>query len=145
MTSSMGIYKLKILKFMTSVTMELLNIRYQKTGRIMKYITVHLDFFLNKHKPCSSGQMPAQKLRANPVPGVIFSNLMPKIDFYYFYRFTVKRVFFGISEKIPKITIFRIFWKNFQPYGFFTAQLRTHELLVNNKGNHNESRFGVVA
>ena len=59
-----------------------------------------------------------------------------------------KRVFFGIfgiSVKIPKITIFRIFSKNFQPYGFFTAQLRTHELLVNNKGNHNESRFGVVA
>ena len=39
-----------------------------------------------------------------------------------------KRVFLGILGiflKIPKITIFRIFSKKFQPYGFFTAQLRS--------------------
>ena len=83
--------------------------------------------------------------KIGPIHSLVIKIQSLVIMIYRQFLNTVERVFFGIFVKIQKITIFRFFSKNVQPYGFFTALLRTHELLVNNKGNHNESRFGVVA
>ena len=38
--------------------------------------------------PSCSGPIPAQKSRANSVPGAIFSHLMFEMNFYYFHRFS---------------------------------------------------------
>ena len=38
--------------------------------------------------PSCSGPIPAQKLRGNSVPGVVFSQTMPKMDFRYSHRFS---------------------------------------------------------
>ena len=37
-------------------------------------------------KPSCSGPIPAQKLRVHSVPRVVFSHLMPNMDFYYFHN-----------------------------------------------------------
>ena len=52
--------------------------------------------------------------------------------------------FQNIRKKIRKLQLSKIFPKNFQTIGFFTAQQRTLELEVNNKGNHNASQYYFV-
>ena len=45
--------------------------------------------------------------------------------------------FLNFQKKYENYNFPKFFQKNFQTIGFFTAQQRTHELLVNDNGNHN--------
>ena len=42
--------------------------------------------------PSCSRAIPAQKSRANSVPGAIFSHLMFEMNFYYFHRFSWEKI-----------------------------------------------------
>ena len=63
-----------------------------QAGSCMSLRQAYYDQFWRIHEqaqtPSCSGPIPAQKLRANSVPRAVFSNLMPKMDFYYFHRFS---------------------------------------------------------
>ena len=58
------------------------------------YMEVRVDLKerLTSTSPSYSGPIPAQKLRANSVSRAVFSHLIPKMDFYYFHRFSWEKI-----------------------------------------------------
>ena len=72
-------------------------VTYIHTADLIVIPSLDLDIILKKQTitsttPSCSGQIPAQKPRANSVPGDIFSHLMFEMNFYHFHRFSWEKI-----------------------------------------------------